>query len=37
MSDYLEQTRRRSFCGACEAGVPHDCDAYDLENQEDDQ
>lgn len=29
MSDYLQQTRQRSFCSVCEAGVPHDCTAYD--------
>ena len=35
-SDYLRETRRRAFCGACEAGVEHDCDAYDdvTEDQE---
>lgn len=25
MSDYLREVRRRSVCGACEAGVEHDC------------
>jgi hypothetical protein len=38
MSRYLQQTRRRSFCSGCEAGVPHDCDAYDdIEDEEDDR
>lgn len=25
---YLDEVRRRSFCGACEAGVEHECTAY---------
>ncbi|UBF23267.1 hypothetical protein M1M34_gp066 [Haloarcula tailed virus 2] len=30
--NYTETVRQNSFCGACEAGIEHECTAYDRQD-----